>query len=216
MNDEEKVSADEEIPIPEKRRYQIRDALTRQDELLEAILKVLGSINEKTRPPAISKEEYKKIAEKAIEKIEIEPEIEIPPEIADRISRAMERVSFEPLISIFEEYKEGMPVVELDSYEGGSQSWKEVVKWEVGEEWGGKKGGWDQISITSNDYDKAELKLFVKSKDLFASKKIPSATTIPAPNNLNLVKGDKIILSARSTDGTAIRVDAILVGKEWE
>lgn len=216
MRDEEKVSADEEIPIPKEHWYQVRDALTRQDELLEAILKVLGSINEKTRPPAISKEEYKKIVEKAIEKIEVKPEVTIPPEIADRIAAAMERAPFEPLISMFEEYKEGMPVVKLDSYEGDSQTWEKVVKWKVGEEWRGKKGGWDQISITSNDYDKTELRLFVKSKNLFTGKKIPSAATIPAPNNLNLVKGDKITLSARSTDGTAIRVDAILVGKEWE
>jgi len=43
----EKVYTDGYIRVPERKWYQIADALTRQDELMEAILKVLGKINEK-------------------------------------------------------------------------------------------------------------------------------------------------------------------------
>jgi len=213
------------------------DRLTRLDELIAKEIDVLRSIDKKLPPPTITKEEYKRIMERATERLVrtieekpelVKPEITLPPEAVDKLVEAMKpikamkpevpvgpplRKRLDTLLMLMHPF--GKPVIKLDRYEGGNTDYQTVVRWEVGREHDLKRGDLKEISFESSAYDYTEWMVRI-STQVFSGKMTQSTVTVPLPENLELTRGDRVEILCRSTDGTTITVDGLIVGKEFE
>lgn len=105
----------------------------------------------------------------------------------------------------------GLPILKLKSYSGSDETYQEVVSWTVG---AGKTGCLSEMELTRDSNDKALFRITVNDI-LIITDYLPVAhwNKIFSPNEMAAgVVAAKI--EVKSTDGTAIRVDAAISGDE--
>lgn len=108
--------------------------------------------------------------------------------------------------------RRGYPVPVVGRYSGNDTTYQDVASWSVT---AGKRGILKEISVVSDNFDKTMFKLSVAGGDIWTDKQAQSALSIPFSGNLaNLNGGEIVVLQAKSTDGTAITVDGLIVGEE--
>jgi len=206
MPREEEVFADGYIKVPVKRWYHIADALSRQDELMEAMLKVLGKINEKLAAPI-------RITPPAVPSPAAPPTIEIKP-ITDRldlISKDLDNYLYRI---------KGLPIAAVNRYAGAATTWQTVTSWNVGHVWSKRYGELREVSMVSNNFPNTRFRLRVELGDpirtkitLFTELQLLAALTLPFPEN-ELPYDTWVYLDCRSI-GPAIVVDGSITGSEW-
>lgn len=95
-------------------------------------------------------------------------------------------------------------------YSGTEQTYQSVAKWTVSAD---KVGELKEILIISDDYDLTKLKVTIagvgEPDDWLLQAAMPLIY-----EDLKLAAGDEVEVQVQSTDGTAIIVDALIVGKE--
>lgn len=206
MADEE-VYADDYIQVPKRRWYQIADVLTRQDELMEAILKVLGAINEKL--PAI---------------VAPPPPLVVPPPLPPAPPEWTPLTDrFDIITDHFRDYLSrirALPVARVSRYTGALTTPQTLVSWNVGRMWARRYGMLEEISMVSNNFPNTRFRLRVELGEpierkvvVFDNVEIQAALTLPFPEN-RLPYDTWVYLDCWST-GPAITVDGSMVGVEW-
>jgi hypothetical protein len=95
-------------------------------------------------------------------------------------------------------------------YTGTSTSYQTVVSWTVAT---GKLGELKEITILSSSYTKTNLQVTV-GDIVFATAWIVQAAMPLIFEDLKLAAGKIVKVEAKSTDGTSITVDAVIVAKE--
>ena len=95
-------------------------------------------------------------------------------------------------------------------YSGTDQTYQTVVTWTVAAE---KVGELKEILVLSDDYDHTQVKITVGAVT-WAEDWNPMAAMPIIFEDLKLAKTTAVKVEAKSTDGTAIEVDTIIVGKE--
>lgn len=122
------------------------------------------------------------------------------------------------LQSSLEEYRrrdlQGRPVAVVDIYSGSDISYKTVAEWRVGDMWGLEKGVIEEVSMATNEYGKTHFRLSVMGKVLFKDRKLERPLTLLFPPH-EIPRGEYITLGCKSTDGTSIKVDGSITGKEF-
>lgn len=99
---------------------------------------------------------------------------------------------------------------DADNYSGTDTTYQEVASWTVAT---AKVGELKEILILSDDYDHTLVKVTVGAVT-WATDWSPTAAMPIIFEDLKLAAGDEVKVEAKSSDGTAIDVDAIIVGKE--
>ena len=102
------------------------------------------------------------------------------------------------------------PFVQLARYEGASTDFQSIIIYQVGT---GKQAILEEISMISDNFDKTLWALSIKGVTQFSNKLLQSSLTIVFPS-VRMTAGDYLYLDARSSDGTTIKADAMLSGKE--
>jgi hypothetical protein len=95
-------------------------------------------------------------------------------------------------------------------YTGTDTTYQEVVSWTVAAD---KLGELKEITILSSSYAKTYFKVTV-GDIVFATDWIVQAAMPLIFEDLKLAAGKVVKVEAKSTDGTSITVDAVIVGKE--
>ncbi|MBA7593129.1 hypothetical protein ES703_00046 [subsurface metagenome] len=205
--EEEEVFADGFIKVPAKRWYHIADVLTRRDELMDALVKVLGALNEKLAaaeapPPAPALPPLPPLA---------------PPEwtpLTDRLDIISSNYK------IYLSRIKGMPVTEVDRYAGAATTWQTLVAWHVGIVWKKKYGTLREISMVSNNFPNTRFRLRVELGEPLEEKitlldelEIQAALTLPFKEN-RLPYDTWVFLDCRSI-GPAIVANGSITGIEW-
>lgn len=108
----------------------------------------------------------------------------------------------------------GKPVAVVDRYSGSDTSYKTVAVWKIGQIWELDHGRLHRIDLASNNYTKTRFKLTALGKPLFKDVELPAALTLVFPDN-ELSRGEEIKIETKSSDGTAITVDAAMTGSEY-
>lgn len=109
---------------------------------------------------------------------------------------------------------QGRPIAVVNTYSGSDTSYKTVAKWRIGDMWGLGAGVIEEISMATNEYDKTHFRLSVMGKVLFKDLKLNRPLTLRfSPHEVP--RGDHITLGCKSTDGTSIKVDGSITGKEF-
>ena len=98
----------------------------------------------------------------------------------------------------------------VGNYSGVLQTYQEVVSWTVAT---GKIGELKEILIISDDYDHTVIQVTVGTST-WATSWSPTSSMPIIFEDLRLAAGTEVKVEAKSSDGTAIDVDAIIVGKE--
>ncbi len=212
MAEDEEVYADGFIKVPAKRWYHIADALTRQDELMEAVLKVLGAINEKLPtivappPPLVVRP----------------PPPPAPPEWTPLTDR------FDIITNHFRDYLSrirALPVTRVGRYPtppapGTDTTPQTLASWNVGRVWSKRYGMLNEVSMVSNNFPNTRFRLRVEMGApteqkviLFDNMEIQAALTLPFSEN-RLPYDTWVYLDCWST-GPAIIVDGSIMGVEW-
>jgi len=104
----------------------------------------------------------------------------------------------------------GTPIAKVDRYSGTDQAYQTVVSWTVST---GKSGDLKEVSMVTDNYDKTHFKLTIAGEVQFEDKLIQAPLTLPLPEN-KLNAGDVVLLECKSTDGTSIKVDGSITGRE--
>lgn len=177
------------------------DALSRKGDLEEAMLRVLGKINEKL----------------AVTPRVPEKPIIIPPApigwtpLTDRI----DLITREYL-----GYIKALPIARVARYAGAAVTWQPLVSWNVGRVWTKRYGMLREISMTSNNFPNTQFRLRIELGPPTESKVIildnvvlPAALTLPFPEN-RLLYDSWVYLDVRSL-GPAIVADGSITGSEW-
>jgi hypothetical protein len=103
------------------------------------------------------------------------------------------------------------PAGNVGRYTGTNTTGYQVVaQWKVA---AGKVGELKEITILSNSYSKTDLKVQIGAV-IFATNWIVQAAMPLIFEDLKLAAGTDVKVGAKSTDGTSITVDAVIVGKE--
>lgn len=209
MADEE-VYADGYIRVPAKKWYHIADALTRRDDLMGAVLKVLGAINKKliavpTAPPAVPAPPVAPLA---------------PPEWAPLTDR------LDIITSDFRAYLSrirGLPIARVGRVTTTGPpdtDWHTLVSWYIGIVWSKRYGMLREISIAPNLPAVTRFRFRIEMGEpteekviLFDELEIGAPLTLPFPEN-RLPYGTWVYLDCRST-GPIIVVDGSITGSEW-
>lgn len=102
------------------------------------------------------------------------------------------------------------PAGDSGRYSGGDTSYQSVAKWTVTTD---KVGELKEILIVSDDYDHTQIKVSIAGVDE------PDDWLIQQPmpliyEDLKLAAASEVEVQVKSTDGTSIKVDAVIVGKE--
>lgn len=95
-------------------------------------------------------------------------------------------------------------------YSGSSLIYQTVTSWTVAAL---KTGMLKEVSMVTSDYTKTKFKLVVGGVTYMTDSVIKTALSLPF-EDLSLAAGAVVILSAASTDGTAIVVDGEITAKE--
>jgi len=104
----------------------------------------------------------------------------------------------------------GGPVLRINRFSGTDQDWVELVRWDIPI---GFTGDLREISLVSSNDEKTRYRVFLANVD----QNIPTdrQTTTPQSwpwDRTILPGGTSVWIEVRSTDGTAITVDATLTG----
>ena len=104
----------------------------------------------------------------------------------------------------------GGPVLRISRYAGSEQEWVELLRWDIPI---GFTGDLREISIVSSNDEKTRYRVFLANLD----QGIPTDRQTTTPQNFPwdrtiLPGGTSCWIEVRSTDGTAIVVDATLTG----
>lgn len=99
---------------------------------------------------------------------------------------------------------------DVGRYSGVDTEYQEVASWTVAT---GKVGDLKEITILSDNYAKTNLQVTVGDV-VFATDWIIQGAIPLVFADLKLAAGKIVKVECRSTDGTAIIVDAVIVGKE--
>ncbi|GAI00477.1 unnamed protein product [marine sediment metagenome] len=126
---------------------------------------------------------------------------------------AIEEIPPSPLEKVAEPEEgelSGVPVLKINRYSGGDQSWVELVRWDIPE---GHQGDLHQIVVRMDDVSKTRLRLVIGDVD----QKIPTDRDMYSPLELswrrNRVPGrTTVYVEVLSIDGTAIVVHGLLLG----
>lgn len=95
-------------------------------------------------------------------------------------------------------------------YSGTATTYQTVASWTVET---GKVGELKEITLLSDDYDHTHFKVTVGSI-VFANNWLVQAAMPLIFEDLRLAAGSVVKVETKSTDGTAIVVDTVIVGKE--
>lgn len=207
MADEE-VYADGYIRVPARRWYHIADALTRRDDLMEAVLKVLGAINEKlvaVPPPVV----VPPVFPPAPPAVPPAPPVEWKP-VTDRLDLLVGQLN-----SYLGRIR-GLPVARVGRYTGIDPTWQTVVSWNVGHVWSRRYGMLREISMTSSIPASTRFRLRIENDVnavLFDELEIGAPLVLPFSDN-RLPYDTRIYLDCRSI-GPIIVVDCSITGSEW-
>ena len=197
----DEVYANGYIQVPAGRWFHIMDALSRKSDLEEAILRVLGKINEKLAAP------------------QAQPLVPTPPgpapiewkPVTDRI----DLITREYL-----GYIKAFPVPRVGRYAGAAVTWQPLVSWNVGRVWTKKYGMLREISMVSNNFPNTRFRLRIELGSplntkviVFDEVTIQAALTLPFPEN-RLPFDTWVYLDCRSL-GPALTVDGSITGSEW-
>lgn len=208
MPGNEEVYADGYIKVPAKKWYHIADALTRRDELLEAVLKVLGAINEKLAAAPLA----------------APPPVVVPaPPPPAPLEWAPVTDRLDLVSSSWKDYLSrirGMPVARVGRYTGTATTMQTVASWHVGILWKKKYGTLRELSMISNNFPNTRFRLRIELGEpleekvyIFDEIEMQAVLTLPFPEN-RLPYGTWVYLDARSV-GPAITVDGSITGVEW-
>lgn len=110
--------------------------------------------------------------------------------------------------------EKGKPFAVVKHYSGSDQTYQKVAVWMVGQIWEKEHGRLHRIDLVSNNYAKARFRFTVAGKVLFRDLELVGALTVEFPNN-ELPHGEEVTIETKSSDGTAIAVDAALAGVEF-
>lgn len=99
---------------------------------------------------------------------------------------------------------------DIGNYAGTDQAYETVASWTVAT---GKVGELKEILIITDDYTKTEIRVTVAGVVQEAAWS-PTTTMPLIYEDLKLEAGDVVLVEAQSSDGTAIDVDAVILGKE--
>lgn len=105
----------------------------------------------------------------------------------------------------------GAPIARVDRYSGTDTDYKAVVTWTCTK---GKRGELKEVSMVSDNYTKTRFKLVIGGTTEFEDKTIQAPLSLPFPDNRGVPSEQSVILYAKSSDGTSIKVDGSLTGKE--
>jgi len=202
---EGEVYADGYIKVPAGRWFHLMDALSRKGDLEEAILRVLGKINEKLAAP--------RPAPPAVPPIVPPAPIAWTP-LTDRL---------DVITRDFREYLgyiKSLPIARVARYTGAAVTWQTLVSWNVGRIWAKRFGMLREISMISNNLPNTRFRLRIElgsplntKVTIFDEVTIQAALTLPFPENL-LPYDTWVYLDVRSL-GPAIVADGAVAGSEW-
>lgn len=191
------VYADGHLKIPKKSWTHLADSLTRQDELMEVQLKVLGSMNRKLetlagKPAKEGEEEGPPISFKTAP-------------ITERQDLWLDRVR-------------GKPAARIGRYEGADADYQTIVEWSVGKVWDKRWGMLEEVSVVSDNFPATRFRLTIDVPDVaiikpFEDVEIQAILDVPFPAN-RLPYDTDVRLECYST-GPAIQTDGKISGKEW-
>lgn len=203
----------------------IFDLYTRIDDLialnLEATKKLTESIDKLTA--AIAPPEVAVAVPPAVPAVPpVPPKIVVTPAPAELLPLTTRLdsigLNLAALKTSLEEYRrrdlQGRPVAVVDTYSGSDISYKTVAEWRVGDMWGLEKGVIEEVSMATNEYDKTHFRLSAMGKVLFKDRKLERPLTLLFPPH-EIPWGEYITLGCKSTDGTNIKVDGSITGKEF-
>jgi len=105
----------------------------------------------------------------------------------------------------------GTPIARVDRYSGTDQTYQTVVSWAVST---GKRGDLKEVSMVTDNYSKTHFKLSIAGEEQFKDKLIQAPLTLPFPENHAIPAGQSVVLECKSTDGTSIKVDGSITGRE--
>ncbi len=103
-----------------------------------------------------------------------------------------------------------VPVGKVKRYQGSDTSYQELAKWTIGK---GNTGQLEQVSMATDNYDKTLWKLEVGDKMSLEDVIIPATLTMQFADP-KLPGETAVTLSVKSSDGTAIKADGSITGKE--
>jgi hypothetical protein len=95
-------------------------------------------------------------------------------------------------------------------YSGTSTSYQEVVSWTVAAD---KVGELKEITVLTTDYTKTAFKITVGDVTFATDWTVQAAMPLIF-EDLKLAAGKVVKVECKSTDGTSITVDAVIVAKE--
>jgi len=95
-------------------------------------------------------------------------------------------------------------------YSGTAQTYQEVVSWEISAD---KVGELKEILILSDDYAHTLVQITVAGV-VWATDWTPQGSMPIIFEDLKLAAASEVKVEAESSDGTAIEVDVVIVGKE--
>lgn len=101
-------------------------------------------------------------------------------------------------------------ILVLDRYEGDGATYQTVVSYTVPV---GKSAILSSLEIASDNYEATWIKVTIAGVSQIVDKAIPT-TFNPTFANVSLSAGQSVIIQALSADGSAIRVDGAIEGKE--
>ncbi|MBA7608627.1 hypothetical protein ES703_15806 [subsurface metagenome] len=102
------------------------------------------------------------------------------------------------------------PVVKLERYEGTSAQWQKLIEWQVAP--AANKGLLTSIALASDNYDTALFRIQLPGTELM-DKQIVTALAFLF-NDLEIIRGDSVVVYGKSDGATSIKIDAALVAKE--
>jgi len=207
--------------------YELTGMITRLSETIESLKASVTQLKENVAELRPSKELKIGTVGIALESISTDewgpayfPELNVREEVhaLEDIAKYMEVVIVDVNKGVTEyrrstagELPKGTPIARLNRYSGSDQTYQEVVKWTVST---GKRGNLKEISMYSDNFDKTYWRFTVAGKVQFEDKLIPATLTLPFPDN-ELSEGDVVLIECKSTDGTSIKADGSISGKEY-
>jgi len=110
------------------------------------------------------------------------------------------------------------PVLLADSYSGSSGDYVKLLEWQVGRQWGGRRGNLKEIRIACADYTAPRFRLVLRTHvqryQPFEDLKLEGPLVASFPSNNLLARNDRVTLEVKSSDGSSISVHASITGSE--
>jgi hypothetical protein len=105
----------------------------------------------------------------------------------------------------------GLPVLFVNRYEGGDQTFQELVRWDIPQ---GLVADLHEISLATNLASRTRYRIIVGNREMSLPDRQMGAL-LAFPFRANVIPGGtSITVEVRSTDGTPITVDSFISGTE--